>query len=202
MQPEVSEQNMKDYQGEISVAVLDELMAMANGFATLRIRAMEMALQLSGSELADRCRQRFGLSVDWRTLRESIYQRKMARLKMNGDTELWDALQRSGRLLDLFVCLVYWPVAEWGIISDVKAWAAPKRLPGRFPFGTSRAYGSVERPNQGGLAKRPFLEIHSRLDPDTVRAIFKKLGVLPGKGDLIDELLKRSDRKLNGNTSM
>jgi hypothetical protein len=185
MQPEVSEQNMKDYQGEISVAVLDELMA------------MEMALQLSGSELADRCRQRFGLSVDWRTLRESIYQRKMARLKMNGDTELWDALQRSGRLLDLFVCLVYWPVAEWGIISDVKAWAAQNGCLDDFP---SERLERMEVLSD--RIKGVFLEIHSRLDPDTVRAIFKKLGVLPGKGDLIDELLKRSDRKLNGNTSM
>ena len=185
MQPEISEQNMKDYQGEISVAVLDELMA------------MEMALQLSGSELADRCRQRFGLSVDWRTLRESIYQRKMARLKMNGDTELWDALQRSGRLLDLFVCLVYWPVAEWGIISDVKAWAAQNGCLDDFP---SERLERMEVLSD--RIKGVFLEIHSRLDPDTVRAIFKKLGVLPGKGDLIDELLKRSDRKLNGNTSM
>ena len=40
MQPEVSEPNMEDYQGEIPVAVLDELIA------------MKTALQLSGPELA------------------------------------------------------------------------------------------------------------------------------------------------------
>ncbi len=88
MQPEVSEQNMEDYQGEIPVAVLDELMA------------MKTALQLSGPQLTDRCRQRFGLSVDWRTLLEAIGQRRIARTKMNGDTELWNAVLRRGGLLD------------------------------------------------------------------------------------------------------
>lgn len=177
MQPEVSEQNVEHYQGEMPVAVLDELMA------------MKTALQLSGPELADRCRQRFGLSVDWRTLLEAIGQRRIARTKMNGDTELWDALQRSGGLLDLFVCMLYHPVAEWAMLSDAKAWAARNGCLDDFPSEP------LERMEVfSDRIKGVFLEMHARLDPQTIKFVFDQLRVSP-KDSIVDTLLKKSAQK-------
>ena len=177
MQPEVSEQNVEHYQGEMPVAALDELMA------------MKTALQLSGPELADRCRQRFGLSVDWRTLLEAIGQRRIARTKMNGDTELWDALQRSGGLLDLFVCMLYHPVAEWAMLSDAKAWAARNGCLDDFssePLERMEVFSD--------RIKGVFLEMHARLDPQTIKFVFDQLRVSP-KDSIVDTLLKKSAQK-------
>ena len=177
MQPEVSEQNVEHYQGEMPVAVLDELMA------------MKIALQLSGPELADRCRQRFGLSVDWRTLLEATGQRRIARTKMNGDTELWDAFQRSGGLLDLFVCMLYHPVAEWAMLSDAKAWAARNGCLDDFPSEP------LERMEVfSDRIKGVFLEMHARLDPQTIKFVFDQLRVSP-KDSIVDTLLKKSAQK-------
>ena len=183
MQPEVSEQNMEDYQGEIPVAVLDELMA------------MKMALQLSGSELADRCRQRFGLSVDWRTLLEAIGQRRIARAKMNGDTELWDALQRRGGLLDLFACVLHCLLAEWTMLRDAKAWAARNGCLDDFPSGRLQRMEVLSDQIKGF-----FLEVHARLDPETIKFVFDQFGVSP-KNSIVERLVKGSAQRLLGTTS-
>ncbi len=167
MQPEVSEQIMEDYLGEIPVAVLDELMA------------MKMALQLSGPELADRCRQRFGLSVDWRTLLEAIGQRRIARAKMNGDTKLWDALQRRGGLMDLFACVLHCLLAEWAMLRDAKAWAARNGCLDNFP---SEPLERMEVLSD--RIKGVFLEMRARLDPETIKFVFDQLRVSPKNSQL------------------
>ncbi len=97
--------------------------------------------------------------------------------------------------MDLFACVLHCLLAEWATLQDAKAWAARNGCLDDFP---SEPLERMEVLSD--RIKGVFLEMHARLDPETIKFVFNQLRVSP-KDSIVDTMLKESAQKLLGTTS-
>lgn len=116
-----SEQKIEQCQGEIPSEVIDELIAML-----LAGRPRE--------EIATRYFELTDQSVDWSTFREAVWERKMTRLKMNGETDLGAVAEGSGRVADMLLYMFHSMVVEYEMLCDAKSWASRQGCLDDFPL--------------------------------------------------------------------
>ena len=179
------EQNKAECQGEIPTEVLDELIA------------IKLARRLSWGELGDRHFEVTGQRVNPRTLREAVLERRSTRFHMNGDTDLWAAAQRSGRVADMFVCMLHCVAAEWKMLRDAKVWASRDGCLDDFPPEHLKRMEEL-----GNQIRGVFLGMFALFGAETVKAIFDQWASTPKpavrRDSMIDDLIKQSEQSLFG----